>query len=81
MENVIDGIKVSPMEMRVYRLLAKGGKYSAMDFAVKLNTTKGVNRVNDMRNRGIRIEDEWRMTEDGMTRYKVYFLPKHALPI
>jgi len=76
MENVINGLKVSPMEMRVYRLLAKGGKYSAMDFAMKCNTTKGVNRVNDMRNRGIRIEDEWRMTEDGATRYKVYYLPK-----
>lgn len=76
MENVINGIKVSPMEMRVYRLLAKGSRYSAMDFAVKCNTTKGVNRINDMRNRGIRIEDEWRQTKDGATRYKVYFLPK-----
>lgn len=76
MENVINDIKVSPMEMRVYRILAKGGKHSAMDLAVKCHTTKAVNRINDMRNRGIRIEDEWRQTEDGATRYKVYFLPK-----
>lgn len=68
-------LKLSPKEREIYDLLSNGGKYSAMDFATKCGTTKGVNRVNDMRNRGIRIDDEWRTTTDGKTRYKVYFLP------
>lgn len=72
-----DQPRLSPKESLIYDLLSKGGKYSAMDFARQCGTTKAVSRIFDMRSRGIRIDDEWCVAEDGRTRYKVYFLPKY----
>lgn len=60
-------------QRKVYAVLSCGGKYSIADICVRARMSDPRSAIRYMRERGIKIADEWRRTTDG-DRYKVYFL-------
>lgn len=71
-----DTIYLPRLQRAVYNLLKAGGQYSAADISIRLHLSDPRGHIRSIRNKGIRILDEWQTSEHG-TRYKLYFLPFH----
>lgn len=72
---VID--KLPRVQRKVYNLLRNGGKYSAADISIYLHLCDPRGHIAELRNKGIAILDEWRVSDYG-SRYKVYFLKQEG---
>lgn len=61
------------VQRRVFNALAGGAKLTAADISIITHCSDPRTHIRSLRNRGVQILDEWRLTEYG-TRYKVYWL-------
>lgn len=61
------------LQRMVFNMLSDGGKYSVADISIRLHLSDPRSHIAELRNKGIAIFDEWRVSEYG-SRYKVYFL-------
>lgn len=61
------------VQRRVFNALAAGGKMSAADISIKTLCSDPRGHIRDLREKGVNIADEWRITDYG-NRYKVYWL-------
>lgn len=64
------------LQRAVYNLLSQGGQFSAADISIRLHLSDPRGHIRCLRDKGIRVLDEWRTSEHG-TRYKLYYLPYH----
>lgn len=61
-------------ELRLYNLLAQGGKYSAADIATRLHLCDPYSYLRRLRNKGVTLCKDQRQSEYG-ARYVAYYLP------
>lgn len=65
---------LTPKQRAIYNALAKGGKYSVTDlcFITHFSDPRGL--IRDLRDKGVKILDEWRENATDNGRYKVYWI-------
>lgn len=70
----MDEIKLTPKQTTIAKLLRSGGKYSAADITILTHFSDPRSHIARMRDKGVKILDDWRDNANKDGRYKVYWI-------
>lgn len=65
---------LSNKQKRILQALARGGKCSVADLTISTHFSDPRSYIKVLRDKGVKIVDEWRRNSEGDGQYKVYFL-------